>query len=164
MKRLILVRHAKSDWTHQDILDVDRPLNQRGYEDAYFMSSVYASSFNLPELIVVSPAVRTFSTALIFAKAFNLNLSSIQINEALYEANEDTLLRQIYNLPDSFETVMMVGHNPGIGNLLNTLSENNFENFPTCGIVILEFQILSWLKINEVKGECIFHAFPKEFK
>jgi phosphohistidine phosphatase len=68
MKKLFLVRHAKSDWTYEGLPDIDRPLNERGYRDAHIMSKHLSSKKHVPDGIIASPAIRTINTALIFSR------------------------------------------------------------------------------------------------
>ena len=95
MKTLYLVRHAKSDWGNENLKDIDRPLNQRGYNDAYLLSKQFAKEQTHPELIITSSATRAYSTCAIFARALNYKESTILLVPQIYEAPVDSILLSI---------------------------------------------------------------------
>lgn len=150
MKILVLIRHAKSDWGYEFLKDIDRPLNERGYRDAYTQSKWYKEHFPIPDLILSSPAIRAISTALIFARTLQYNEQQIRIQHGIYEASTDDFLQNIQQLPDTIDTAMFFGHNPTITSLFNLLSTDIFiDNIPTCGIMKLEFDAKYWKEIKE---------------
>jgi phosphohistidine phosphatase len=71
MKKIFLIRHAKSDWGHESLADIDRPLNQRGYDEAYLASSLLKKKNFIPDLLISSSATRAISTCFIFSRNFN---------------------------------------------------------------------------------------------
>jgi phosphohistidine phosphatase len=166
MKKLVLVRHAKSDWGKEHLKDIDRHLNERGYDDAYFMSDWYMQHNPMPEALVCSPATRAISTAFIFARAFGVKEADVQIKEGIYESGASRLKEVISQFSDEYASVMLFGHNPGLTDLLNELNkELLFENIPTCGIVILELDVKSWKGIKTLKEATLSgYKFPKSFK
>ena len=165
MKELIVVRHAKSDWGNEYLKDIDRPLSERGYNDAYFMSSWYARSKNKPDLLLSSPATRALNTALIFLREMNLPLTHLQMVDNIYESPAGNILNVVKAIDRSHETVMIFGHNPGFTDLCNQLgSDLYFENVPTCGIVSFVFDIKRWADADFKKGQLSFYQFPKDFK
>jgi phosphohistidine phosphatase len=165
MKELILVRHAKSDWGTEQLKDVDRPLNERGYSDAYFMSKWYLKEKALPQLIISSYATRAMSTAFIFARTFNTPLNSISITDKLYESKVDNFISLIAKQNDKINSVMIFFHNPCITDVSNLLNEAFFiDNVPTCGIISLKLNIDSWKDVNEKKGSLNYLQFPKDFR
>ncbi len=166
MKTLVLLRHAKSDWGYEALKDIDRHLNERGYEDAYFMSDWYEKNMLLPDLIISSSANRALNTAFIFARRFSIPESKVRIEEGIYESASPNLLNIISQLDNNNSCVMLFGHNPGITNLANELNkELMFDNIPTCGIVCIEFDIKNWKDILKVKeGKLVNYKFPKNFK
>ncbi|GAB4200216.1 MAG: phosphohistidine phosphatase SixA [Bacteroidia bacterium] len=162
MKTLILVRHAKSDWGYEFLNDIDRPLNERGYRDAYTQSKWYKENFPYPQLILSSPAIRAISTALIFARTLKYNEEKIIVRHGIYDATTDDFMNNIHLLPNDVDTAMFFGHNPTITNLFNWLSNDIFiDNIPTCGIIKLEFETVQWRDIQEKSAARIQHKFPK---
>ena len=165
MKELILIRHAKSDWGNESLKDIDRHLNERGYEDAYLLSKWYEKNYASPDLILSSTATRALNTALIFARALNYNMVNFVLEKDIYESTLSTLLSILKNQDDAKKTIMLFGHNPGITDLCNALcSDVFFDNIPTCGIVGISFETASWKKITESNSKIKFQQFPKEYK
>lgn len=166
MKELVLIRHAKSDWTNESIKDIDRPLNERGYSDAYYLADWYKTEFGLPELIVSSPATRAINTAFIFCRILGIKESAVKIADELYESTLEEYLHTIAQLDNKLNKVMIFGHNPVITNLTNDLNKDLlFENIPTCGIVKIGFTAANWNDIAEMKdGKLLLNKFPKSFK
>jgi len=162
MKTLLLIRHAKSDWKYEFLNDIDRPLNERGFRDAYTQSKWLASQPYQFQLMISSPAIRAISTALIFARNLNYNEQDIQIKHGIYDATTDDFLNNIHSLPDTIDTALFFGHNPTITNLFNLLSRDiSIDNIPTCGITILKFDVDQWKKIGEVHSSKTEYKFPK---
>lgn len=165
MKQLIIVRHAKSDWGDESLKDIDRPLNERGYSDAYTLSKWFYTHHEVPNLIISSDATRALSTAMIFSRALGIPSERMLIESKIYESTADTLKKVIANLDDAASRVMLFGHNPGITNLVNELSNDLFfDNIPTCGIISFQFDINSWKEFGNKKGQLVFQQFPKEYK
>lgn len=166
MKEVILIRHAKSDWANESVKDIDRPLNDRGYEDAYFLSNWFKKELPLPELILSSPATRALNTAFIFSRTFGMKESAVMLNEDLYESKMEDYLKVISSLDNIYNRIMVFGHNPAITNLTNELNKDLlFENVPTCGIIKIGFDLNSWKDVAAKKeGKLLLNKFPKSFK
>src|SRR6187399_947983 len=110
MKELILVRHAKSDWGNEALKDIDRHLNERGYEDAYLLSKWYEKNKTMPDLILASTATRALNTALIFARALEFNMTNFVLEKDIYESKAATVLSIVKKQNDSKKTIMLFGH------------------------------------------------------
>lgn len=165
MKELIVVRHAKSDWGDENLKDIDRPLNERGYSDAYLLSNWFHKHFEAVNLIVSSDATRAISTAMIFSRTLCIPGERLLIEPRIYDSTTGTLKNVITNLDETASRVMLFGHNPGITNLVNDLCKDVFfDNIPTCGMVSFQLNIKSWQEFADKKGELIFYQFPKEYK
>lgn len=161
MKRLFLVRHAKSDKDNPNLSDYDRPLNERGYKDARAFSIKIKKTIGLPDIIVSSPAIRAISTALIFADNFDMDPKEIILDKTLYESSVKDYLQVIHSLDDTYSSVMIFGHNPTTTSLANNLTKPFTDNIPTCGITGIEFDIKSWKEISTDLGKLILYDFPK---
>lgn len=161
MKKLILVRHAKSSWKHQ-VKDHDRPLKNRGVTDAELLSIYTNTIIAHPELILSSSANRALSTARIFAKNWNINNSNIQVRRELYDFSGEDLIKTIKDCENSVNSVMIFGHNFAITDFVNTFGNLYIENVPTCGFVVLEFNINDWNDLS--KGIISYKLFPKEIR
>lgn len=166
MKELILIRHAKSDWTNESVKDIDRPLNERGYTDAYQLSEWFKTELTLPDAILSSPATRAVNTAFIFCRTFKVNESAVILIQNLYESTMEEYLNIIGSLDDKTNRVMLFGHNPAITNLTNELNKDLlFDNVPTCGIIKIGFNVNKWKDVAANKeGKLLLNKFPKSFK
>lgn len=165
MKEIILVRHSKSDWGHEFLKDTDRHLNERGYRDAYLLSEWYQKTKKLPDLIVSSTATRALSTALIFARTFNFNMQQFHLDQDIYEATAERILQVIGKQNSAVRSVMLFGHNPGLTNACNMLSDDLFfENIPTCGICSYGVDIQNWSELLPKTGTLNYYQFPKDYK
>jgi phosphohistidine phosphatase len=148
MKRLSLIRHAKSDWGHEDIEDIDRPLNARGYADAKAMAIRIRSSGIQPDYIFSSTAVRAASTALIFARELEVPEDKMFFSNRIYEVSPGKFVEALRSLPDSAKHVFVFGHNNTLTEVVNGLCRQNIPNIPTCGFVMMEADILRWEELK----------------
>lgn len=159
MKKIYFVRHAKSSWDNLTLSDKERPLNERGNRDAPIMADYINNKIDVPDAILCSPAVRTITTANIFAKAFND--MPVHIDAQLYNASEVIWFSVLKNLDEKYGSAMIVGHNPEITNVVNALADENIMNMPTCSIAAVNFEIDSWKGILDVEGKMEFYHYPK---
>lgn len=162
MKTLYLVRHAKSYWGDQSTPDFDRPLNQRGKKDAPFMGNILNDKKIKPDLIIASPAKRAKKTAVAIANKISYPEKKIIFNEELYEASFNTILIVLKKLDEKYNSVMIFGHNPGLTQLNNHISNHYIDNIPTCGIVALELN-KKWSELDNDKCNFLFFEYPKMF-
>ena len=161
MKRLILIRHAKSSWENS-LSDLNRPLSNRGYSDARIMSGIYNKLNINVDCIFCSPALRTKQTAQIFIKNINsVNITDYNIDSTLYDFIGKNVEIFIKNLNNSLHSVMIFTHNNSCNNILSKFSNIQGLLVPTCGILIFEFDVSLWENINS--GKCNYY-FPKNFK
>jgi phosphohistidine phosphatase len=158
MKQLLLIRHAKA--THESgYTDFERPLTEKGIKNANTIAGRLHERGIKPQLLVTSPALRTHTTANIFTE--KLDITSPIINKAIYDASEDTLLRLISELPDEQDFIALVGHNPGISQILHTLSGEYKDVHPGTAVII-EFDTNSWQEITGDTGKLTYYDDPKE--
>ncbi len=161
MKKLILMRHAKSSWDDSAINDFERPLNTRGKHDAPEMGKRLAKLKILPELMVSSPAKRARKTAKVVAKEIGYPKDKIVLRQEIYEAGTSDLLEVIRKFDNSHSQVMMFGHNPGFTSLANLISDCRIDNIPTCGVFCVEFPVADWSEITPGCGAMVFFDYPK---
>lgn len=162
MKRLYLIRHAKSSWAEPGLPDFDRPLNGRGKADAPFMGKRLADHGVNPDLILSSPAKRARKTARSIAETVGFPKNLIRFDETIYGADVPDLLAAIARVPDEHEVLFFVGHNYGITDLAQWLTGRNTGVIPTCGVVGIEFDRLTWQGLQEGSGRLLFFDFPKK--
>ena len=161
MKKLLLVRHAKSDWNTDAKTDFDRPLNKRGHRDAPAMAERMLNKHLVPQIIVSSPAVRALTTAKYFANTFTIDEKLIQIEPTIYEASVAALLSVVNKLDNKFEFAALFGHNPGITNFAIHLCDTSVYDMPTCGVILIEFPFDDWAMVSQDTGEQAVYDFPK---
>jgi phosphohistidine phosphatase len=162
MKRLIIVRHAKSSWADPGQRDFDRPLNARGERSAPEMAKRLEARGMRPQLIVASGARRAQATAKLMAEVFGYPKKDIETVDELYEASPRTWLEQIGALPAELDTVMMVGHNPEITALLAQLCpEARIDNVPTCGVMCLDYAVGDWSGIDRARPRAWHFDYPR---
>ena len=158
MKRLILVRHGKSSWKH-DVEDSQRPLKKRAYRDADKVIEALKSQIDSPLILWTSFAVRALESAKIFKKELEIDDQDFTVRKDLYTFVEEQLLKVISTCEDTIGLLMVFGHNPAITAAVNQLGDENFDNVPTTGLVLIEFETDSWSKIKN--GKTILNLFPK---
>lgn len=147
MKRLLLVRHAKSSWKDAALADSDRPLNGRGKRDAPRMGKKLSGRGMKPDLILSSPATRALVTARIIAKELGYRRKHIVVDDRLYPGEADDLLEVIHGLDDDQECVLLFGHNPGLSDLAHRFAKEP-ANMPTCAVAEFVFDAASWPQIG----------------
>jgi phosphohistidine phosphatase len=150
MKTLYLVRHAKSSWSDMTLHDRDRPLEARGERDAAKMSQRLAQRRVKLDLILSSPAVRALATAKVIAKRLDYKLNAIMVSDRLYAATADALLEVIEELDDKLKRVMLVGHNPGLNDLVNHFA-SEITQLPTCGVAEFTFDGKAWSGVGQAE-------------
>ena len=144
------MRHAKSSWNDADLSDFERPLNKRGLEAAPFMGELIRENGFKIDSIVSSPAKRAEQTAVLVKDAAQIKCE-IEYNEKIYEARLHRLLEIVSCLDDNFETVMLVGHNPGFENLIKILTGKT-EPMPTAALAIIDLDIQNWSETSAGSG------------
>jgi len=162
VKRLVVIRHAKSSWSNALLEDFDRPLNDRGKKDAPLMAKRLKEKKVTPDLLITSPAKRANSTCKRFASVFNVSKKNIVKEPKLYHANESTILKIVKELDDNYTTVFLFGHNPGLTEFVNIASNLEIDNIPTTGVTVLE--ISNWKKFGKEKSRAVYFDYPANVK
>ena len=162
MKKLVLLRHAKSSWDNMGLSDFERPLNERGKRDAPIMGQHLAKKRHLKlDSIIASPAKRALKTAKIIAGELRFSEEKITKNSSIYGAGLAEMLSIISKIDDTLNTVMLVGHNPTFTTLAYYLTHNPVDNIPTCGVFCVDFDAKKWQDITEASGKLDFFDYPK---
>ena len=146
MKTLLLMRHGKSSWSQPDLPDHDRPLTKRGRSAAKQMGKWLQDHDLVPDHVLTSTACRAFETAALTADAAKYRNELEPISE-LYHAEPDELIAVLSRVPDQFNRVLIVGHNPGLEEWLAELIGRT-ETFPTAALAHLELKINSWADLT----------------
>ena len=162
MKKLFIVRHAKSSWAEGKD-DFDRGLKKRGKLNTPFMAGKLISRGVKIDHIISSSAKRTVKTTKLLNEVFGLEESQLEFSKDLYLSSPKTLISKIKKTDDSIDELMVVAHNPGVTQVVNHLAKEHFENIPTCGMACILFDIKSWSELKN-NGTLGFFIYPKMFK
>jgi len=161
VKYLYLVRHAKSSWDYPGLEDFDRPLNKRGMRDVPKMGEHLVEQRILPQIVVSSPARRAYATAISLAATMQVPPSGIVEDNRIYAAATATLIAVIREWDDTWERVMMVGHNPGIADVAAVLTGAEVGHVPTCTVMGLGLDVASWGDVTPGYGIQWLKIVPK---
>jgi phosphohistidine phosphatase len=162
MKTLLLLRHAKSSWKIPDQPDFERPLNGRGRRSAPLMGQHLRAEKLAPDLILCSPAERTRQTIALFAEAAKLD-SELRFDERIYEASGLQLLEVVTQADEGAGTVMLVGHNPGLEELIFLLT-GQVQLMPTAALAKIDLGVERWADVRERTGRLDWAVRPKDLE
>ena len=167
MRRLYLLRHAKSSWDDADLADFDRPLDARGERAAAAMA-VYCRQIGLaPDRVLCSPSCRTRATwARLRAEIPDLPAAAFP--KAAYEADRETLAGLLASAPADAASILLIGHNPGLQDLAvwlangpKALKDALAEKLPTGALVILDIDGDDWASLGEGEAAVVEVTAPK---
>ncbi len=169
MKRLCLMRHAKSDWNQPELEDAQRTLNGRGVKSAAFLAGFIVEQGWTPDHALCSTAVRARLTIKPLADKLH-GKCAVEYRDDLYMAMPGTLLNAIQKLDDKDETVLIVAHNPGLEMLAVALADEDSkdlsarmaDHFPTGALAVFQFDVDRWTDITEGNGRVAFYGKPRE--
>jgi len=169
MLRLMLLRHAKSDWSAAGTPDHERTLNRRGRETAPLMGRYMARERLLPALVLCSTAARTRQTCDLVTAEFPHHLP-IRYERRLYEASPETIIKVIAATSNDVHTLLVIGHNPGLQLVALTLANRTHakqreklrEKFPTAGLAVIDFDAKAWTDILPAGGALERFVSPRD--
>ena len=160
MKTLVMIRHAKSSWANPLQSDFERPLNERGKEEAPAMGKKLKELKVIPDLIVSSTAKRTRQTAKRIAEATGYDADHIKWEEKLYHCIPSVFDEVIQDVGDKVKTVFIVAHNPGITDFVNELSAVfKIDNMPTCAVAAAQMEE-SWSSFSSAEKKVFLFEYP----
>jgi phosphohistidine phosphatase len=160
MRTLYLLRHAKSSWKDASLADFERPLKDRGRDAAEQMGLFLASKKISLSALISSPAVRTRETIAIILRQLSLGVEP-QFEQGIYEASLSTLLQVVSEISDDKDAAMLVGHNPGMEELLSFLTHET-RHMPTCALARIELDCASWKEVGRGTGKLDWFVTPHE--
>ncbi len=161
MKRLILIRHAKSSW-QAPLRDFDRPLMKNGILDAHLVSTNIINHLPKTFLLWSSSAKRAAETALIFAQNISFPIESIHFKDELYTFDDRKLEKVVKSCSNSFDNLILFGHNEAVTNFVNKFGNIFIDNVSTSGFVSLAFETNDWNNLEN--GKTLKVIFPKDLK
>lgn len=168
-RQLILMRHAKSSWKSAAEADFDRPLNGRGKQDAKKMGRWLLNQDIFPEVIACSPARRAAETAVRISTKINFDANNIRWDDRIYEAGIGDLLSVLASCPKTTNTILLIGHNPGLEQLTSYLCASSLPSptdgklVPTATAVRLEIAN-DWSELSDGDANIISIVRPKEIQ
>ena len=162
MKNLYILRHAKSDWSEEFVDDFKRGLSKKGFRDILKVAKELKKQRVKLDLIVSSSATRAKITAEIFGAILGYDIDNINFTKELYLADTKDILNIIRNIDKKIDNLLIVGHNPELTDLVNSLTNINLDNLPTSGFVGVKFNIDTWNDIK--KGKNRIYLTPKKVK
>lgn len=160
MKTVILARHAKSSWDDVFCPDKKRKLSNRWKRDLRVISRRVKDHLSPPDLVLISPSVRTKKTAYAYGHVWWKKNTTYRKEKKLYNASLVTLQGIVQYLDNTVHTVCIVGHNPGLTELINT-RWYSLDNLPTCGIMQFSFSVDDWSVIGNTHGHMDCCTWPK---
>jgi phosphohistidine phosphatase len=161
MKSIIIIRHAKSSWDQPGVDDFDRPLNERGKEDAPKMAKRLLERDIHIDAFISSSAKRARKTASIFIKELGGQKDDVILVPELYLAGPEAFYNAIAQAPDSASTIALFAHNPGITEFANELTDVRIDDMPTCAIFAIKADIQDWSAFKDAAKQYWFFDYPK---
>jgi phosphohistidine phosphatase len=177
MKTLLLMRHAKSSWGDESLPDFERPLNERGNRDAPRIGQELAARGVVPDVIVTSTAVRAVETTRLVCKGLDeargsrgqgrgkSKEGSFKLEPSLYGAPPDRILEAINLLPNKCSCALIVGHNPGMQDLVTSLIGQWLpEGMKTATVACIQFEAADWPQVGVGAGKFKWILYPGQLK
>ena len=169
MKRLTLLRHAKSSWDDPSLDDFNRPLNARGWKAARRMGRELKHRGMRFDLVLASTAARVRETIDGLEEKFKFD-APVRFEPRIYGAGADALLSLVRALPQSTRSPLLVGHNPGIEQLLVELARDDdgglrrrvAEKYPAGALAVVELPAHDWTDVGRASGQIVELILPKE--
>jgi phosphohistidine phosphatase len=170
MKRLTILRHAKSSWAEPGLDDFDRPLNQRGWKAARRMGKELKHRRMSFDFALASPAARVRETIDGFTETYGQPKFPIRFEPRIYLASAEALMALVREFPDEVDGALMVGHSPAMERLAVELTKDDkkglragiAEKFPTAALAVIELPVRSWAEVEPGKGKVVELILPKE--
>ena len=169
MKRLAILRHAKSSWADAGMDDFERPLNDRGRKGARRVGAEMAARGLHFDLVLASEAVRVRETISVASENYDFG-PDVRYDDELYGAHEDLLMAVIRAIPEKDQSALIVGHNPGLEKLVASLARDDAAGhrervatkFPTAALAVIDLGVEQWEQVSPGCGEIVELILPRE--
>ena len=170
MKRLLLLRHGKSDWSGGGVADFDRPLAPRGIKASARIGEFVRTNLSVPEYCLCSSAVRARQTWALVAETLGPDIP-VKYLRSLYHGSPSRLLAAMQRAPDDAETLLVIGHNPAMEHLAEQLSGPGSKEsalarlrvkYPTAALCVIGFAVTSWASVRPGSGKLQRFVRPKD--
>lgn len=162
MKRILIIRHAKSSWADIGQRDFDRPLNARGLHDAPEMARRLMKRKIIIDAFISSEANRALSTTKLMMQEMKMMEDQLIVKKDLYHAPPSVILSSIQQCDNQFESIAIVCHNPGITEFANLIKGLSIDNVPTCGVLGLQSDVKEWEEVSIKNLFFDFFDYPKK--
>jgi len=162
MKTLYILRHAKSSWDFPEISDHERPLIEKGVIRTKKIIAYLQKRDIKIDLMVSSDARRAIETALLLADGLGYHKDELVKNNALYHASEEDIYNLVFALPDIYNHVLLIGHNPTFTQFANNFLKPRIDYLPTSGLVSITFKTDTWMRFAAAPFEQNFVLIPKK--
>ena len=161
MRSVILFRHGKSDWYAEYEKDFDRPLAKRGILESKKMGIYLAGKIKTPDLVISSPATRTYSTAKVAIDSGKWN-SKLILSRSLYESSQAIIVSLLSKQKNKYRSICIVGHEPSMSSFINYQTDQTVVKYPTATITLINYDIDIWSKIVGRRGVLKWIKQPKK--
>src|SRR5437016_4247303 len=168
VRMILLLEHGNSGWSDPSVADLERPLAPRGERASQRIAKYIRQKKIRPALVLCSPSLRTRQTLEAIESSLGKQ-SVIELEPQLYAASEGELLERLQALPESVDSVMLIGHNPGLHELARLLASRGAElprleqKFPTGALATLVVDSESWAALGPGDGELVDYVVPRQF-
>ena len=160
MKKILFIRHAKSNSSTNFVNDHERTLNNTGERDAAIMGKRLKKMNLFPDLFISSSAERAFRTSEIIKRTLSIE-SETMIKMSIYSDGLNGIINMIKSVSDEITFLAIFGHNPTMHTIANQINTTSINKFPTSSVLLSHFQIKKWKDFHLKYGEFIMHDFPK---
>lgn len=162
VRKLFLLRHAKSSWDDAALSDFERPLNKRGVRDAPLMAQRLRARQCSPDKVLCSPSARTRETAAHYVRELNIDEQRLEYVDAIYEASPGDLMAAIESQTDVTIQLMLIGHNPAMEYLVSMLNQGERLTMATSAVCEFDVEgIDSWKEFSQARVKLAYFDFPK---
>ena len=163
MKQIFLLRHAKSSWDNSNLSDFERPLANRGIRDTKKLCNfIKENNLKLDE-VLCSNAIRAKETFDLTADSFDFQIEKATYTDKLYFGDVTNIINDLKRLDENVKNILIVGHNPTLHFLVESLTNENIARFTTCNLAIIIFKD-AWIKLNSHKCSLKSLIKPKEIQ
>ena len=163
MKQIYVLRHAKSSWDNSNLTDFERPLSKRGIRDANKLSIFLKNMDLMIDIVLCSTAVRAKDTFDLTASGFNFEIDKANYTDKLYFGDVSSIIMRLKEIDNSLKNILIVGHNPTLHYLVESLTNKKIDRFKTCNLAIITHDD-NWNSLGSKKSSLKSLIKPKELK
>ena len=163
MKRIFLIRHAKSSWKDSSLRDIERPLKKKKKSDTVLIGGALREKYPRPDVFISSPAKRAKKTAKKIAKEIGYD-GKILVLPELYDFDLHSYYSAIEQINDKYDSVFLFGHNPVISETAMDVTGEYFGEMPTCAVYVADIQTSKWSEVTPGCAVKVDYISPKMYK